>query len=375
MKICMLTTIHPPFDTRIFHKESKSLLKAGHSVTIVAPHDSVYKKNVDGIDIVTVKRPGSKILHPITLMRVFIAGLRQDCDVYHCHEPGSLFVCTLLKLLRQTKLVYDAHEHYPSLIAENTLFPHQLKFFVQVIVDKTEKSLCYFTDYIITVNVTLKNRFNLLNNTIILFNVPILALFNKEEKAHEDCHILIYEGNVNKKRGLDKLLVSLKNIRQKIPDIKLLIVGTISDTEEFKMCVNTYIKNNNLDKNIEITSWIPHEDVIKYIKKSEIGFLLFQPTYYNNLIGLPNKLFEYMACEIPVIASDFPEIRNIVQEEKCGILLDPTDTKKITAAVTWLLDHPVEAKQMGENGRKAVEEKYNWEIMEKRLFELYEEIA
>jgi glycosyltransferase involved in cell wall biosynthesis len=371
----MLTTVHPPFDTRIFHKESKSLLKAGHSVTIVAPHDSVDKKNVDGINIVTVKRPGSKILHPITLIRVFIAGLREDCDVYHCHEPGSLFVCILLKLLRQTKLVYDAHEHYPSLIAENTLFPHQLKFFVQVIVDKTEKSLCWFTDYIITVNVTLKNRFNLLNNTIILFNVPILTLFNKEEKAHEDCHILIYEGNVNKKRGLDKLLVSLKDIRQKIPDIKLLIVGTISDTEEFKMCVNTYIKNNNLDKNIEITNWVPHEDVIKYIKKSEIGFLLFQPTYYNNLIGLPNKLFEYMACEIPVIASDFPEIRNIVQEEKCGILLDPTDTKKITDAVIWLLDHPVEAKQMGENGRKAVEEKYNWEIMEKRLFELYEEIA
>jgi len=90
---------------------------------------------------------------------------------------------------------------------------------------------------------------------------------------------------------------------------------------------------------------------------------------------LPNKLFEYMACGIPVIASNFQEIRIIVNKSNCGILIDPTNTKEITDAILWLLEHPEEAEQMGENGRRAVEETYNWENMEKRLFEVYEELS
>ena len=141
MKICMLTTVHQPFDTRIFHKESKSLQKAGHTVMLIAPSDTASNKNVDGIQVITVKKPGSKILHPITMLRVFIAGLRQDGDVYHCHEPGSLFVCAILKVLRGKKLIYDAHEHYPPLIAEDSLFPDFIRPHVRFFADVEEKVL------------------------------------------------------------------------------------------------------------------------------------------------------------------------------------------------------------------------------------------
>ena len=141
MKICMLTTVHQPFDTRIFHKESKSLQKAGHTVTLIAPSDTVSKNNVDGIQVITIKKPDSKILHPITMLRVSIAGLRQDCDVYHCHEPGSLFVCAILKVLRGKKLIYDAHEHHPPLIAEDSLFPDFIRPHVRFFADVEEKVL------------------------------------------------------------------------------------------------------------------------------------------------------------------------------------------------------------------------------------------
>ncbi|MCK5108740.1 MAG: hypothetical protein KAR25_03530, partial [Methanosarcinales archaeon] len=91
-KICMLTTVHQPYDTRVFHKEAKSLAKV-HNVVLIAPDEEKVDKEVDGVRIITVKKPGNKVFHPITMWRVFKAGFKQDCDVYHCHEPGSLFVC------------------------------------------------------------------------------------------------------------------------------------------------------------------------------------------------------------------------------------------------------------------------------------------
>ncbi|WP_243669690.1 glycosyltransferase [Methanoculleus chikugoensis] len=93
-----------------------------------------------------------------------------------------------------------------------------------------------------------------------------------------------------------------------------------------------------------------------------IGLLVFQPDYYNAYIGLPNKLFDYMLCGLPVVASDFPEIRKVVAETECGVLVDPTDPPDaIAEAITYLLEHPDAARRMGgENGRKAVLERYNW---------------
>ncbi len=79
-----------------------------------------------------------------------------------------------------------------------------------------------------------------------------------------------------------------------------------------------------------------------------------------------------MACGLPVVASNFPEISRVVKEADCGILVDPTDVGEIADAIVYMLEHPEEAMMMGENGRRAVEVKYNWERMEERLLELYE---
>ena len=369
MKICMLTTIHPPFDTRIFHKESKSLLKAGHSVTIVAPHDSTDKKNVDGINIVTVKKPGSKILHPITLMRVFIAGLRQDCDVYHCHEPGSLFVCILLKILRRKKLVYDAHEYFPELIARNSFFPVIIRPIIEKICLLEEKVMCIFPDIIITVDQVLLNYYQTLSSEVVIIsNYAIINLYT--EKVEKYPHpTIVYAGALTKERGIFELIQAYEGIIEKIPDARLLIIGNFIDSV-FENYIHDYIDSKML-KGVRFTGFIPHEQVIVHLKKSAIGAIILQPVErYKKAV--PVKLFEYMMSEIPVIISDFEFNREIMQDTNCGIVVDPENIQQITEAFHWLLDHPVEAKRMGENGRKAVEEKYNWERMEKRLFELYE---
>jgi glycosyltransferase involved in cell wall biosynthesis len=124
-----------------------------------------------------------------------------------------------------------------------------------------------------------------------------------------------------------------------------------------------------------MTGWVPFEEVPRYLHPADVGVILFQPTHYNNTIGLPNKLFEYMACYKPVVASDFPEMRKVIVEAKSGLLVDPTDPKAIADAIVYLFEHQEEARQMGERGRRMVEERYNWERMEERLVGVYEGIT
>ncbi|MEX1014416.1 MAG: glycosyltransferase, partial [Candidatus Paceibacterota bacterium] len=89
----------------------------------------------------------------------------------------------------------------------------------------------------------------------------------------------------------------------------------------------------------------------------------------------PNKLFEYMHAGLPVIASDFPLWREIIEGNNCGLLVNPLNPNEIAEAILWLYNNPDKAREMGRNGQKAVKEKYNWEQEEKKLLQLYETIA
>ncbi len=103
------------------------------------------------------------------------------------------------------------------------------------------------------------------------------------------------------------------------------------------------------------------------------GLAIFPPTshYMNKEL---TKFFEYMLAGVPVICSDFPVWRELVEDTNAGLVVDPFDRNAITDAVEYLKTHPGEARKMGENGKRAVLERYNWNIEGKKLLGLYEQI-
>ena len=366
MKVCMLTTVHSPFSTRIFYKEAKSLAKV-HEVVLVTPDEERTDKEVDGIRIITVKKPKSKLLHPITMWRVFKAGLKQDCDVYHCHEPDSLMIGVLLKILKGKRIIYDIHEHWPSEIAYGWL---KIKSkisdkIVQLISLRIELFFSKFTDCLIAVSDSVAERFKKRTKSpYIIPNVPLTTIINFDD-VEKDSEIVQMGGGLQSFHGVDESVTAVSKVKNKYPNIKLKIIGNIL------VDINTMIKKYSLEDNIIFTGYLPYKDMYKEISGGKIGLLILNYEFYNSYIGLPNKLFDYMLCGLPVVASNFPEISKVVKEADCGILVDPTNVDEIANAILYLLEHPEEAKRMGENGRRAVEEKYNWERMEEKLLELY----
>jgi glycosyltransferase involved in cell wall biosynthesis len=103
------------------------------------------------------------------------------------------------------------------------------------------------------------------------------------------------------------------------------------------------------------------------------GIVVFKPAA-NHLRAQPTKLFEYMAAGLPVIASDFPLWRDIVETAGCGICVDPLSSEALSEAIRWVVSHPDEARRMGENGRRAVATTYNWEHEGTKLTALYQRV-
>lgn len=371
MKICMLTTTHPPHDGRIFQKEAKSLIKE-HEVTLVAPSGEEGVGQIDGVNVVTIRRHGSLLLHPITLLSVFRASLRQDADVYHCHEPDALLLGVFLKALKGKKLIYDIHEHWPSEIpfdmglADNTLFHAALRRLIEPL----EMILSRCSDGTIAVSESVAARFNAMKHRPTI--LPNFSLQNADinRPAERDLHKLVYmAGNMHAFHGINECIRALEILSERYPEISLTLIGNIRED------IAEMPGSQDVRKRITATGYLPPGEMYAKMTEGGIGLLVFQPHYYNVYIGLPNKLFDYMHLGLPVIASDFPEIRKIVNEADCGILVDPTDVGAITASMAYLIDNPDEARRLGENGRRAVEEQYNWKRVEGELLGVYSAIA
>jgi glycosyltransferase involved in cell wall biosynthesis len=113
--------------------------------------------------------------------------------------------------------------------------------------------------------------------------------------------------------------------------------------------------------------------VLELLRSSQVGLCVLHSTP-NHIDSYPTKLFEYMACGLPIVASDFPLWREFVHGCNCGLLVDPMNPASIAEAITWIMEHPKESEQMGRNGQHAVSEKYNWEAESRNLVEMYRKL-
>lgn len=375
-KVCMITTNHSPLDSRIFYKEAKSLKKAGYDVTVIGHTNSKVKEVVDGIQIVGIEEKNELKTYLPLLIRLLKEALSVDAEIYHCHEPDSFLVAMYLKIFKHKRITYDVHEYYRDIIPFSSL---QKRIFLIFMLSFIEPLFCRYADAIITADAGISKIYQKFNKKVYsLFNFPSFEVFkpsnNQDIKERDKNHfVIIYIGGMSERRGIFELIRAVHKVSKTYPLIKLLLLGNFGTKDFEEKCIE-YVRSNDLSKNVEFLGFVPHNEVPKYISAADIGAILFHSIPLFTKAAYPIKLFEYMICEKSVIASNLPTLEKVINGANCGIAVDPTNPEKIADAIIYLLEHPEEAKRMGENGRRAVEEKYNWNEMEKRLLKIYKEI-
>lgn len=375
--VCILTTVHPPFDTRIFHKQAKTLARAGYDVTLIAQHDG--DRVVEGIRVIGLPKPRNRLTRIFGLTwRAFRLALRQHADVYHFHDPELLPAGALLKLFTKAKVIYDVHENVPKQILNKAWLPSWSRRLVALAYMLIERGLLPFIDEIIIAEDSYIENYRNRKNVVAIRNYPLLprAVKRPDTDSSEGGSRgfkVIYVGGVTKLRGALELIEALRLVKEDgHHNVTLSLVGPL-ESLKFEKELHTLIRQYGLEGNVCILGPVPHTEALGILAQSHIGAAVLHPDP-NYVESLPTKLFEYMAAGLPVVASNFPLWCEIVEGNRCGICVDPLNPKEIAGAIEYLITHPEEARQMGENGRRAVEEKYNWEKEGKKLLKLYEEL-
>ncbi len=362
-EICHITTVHPLFDIRIYHKECSSLIKNGYKVSLIVQHDN--SKAISGIEVIPLPKYRNRLFRMFFIsFLAFIKALKRRATIYHFHDPELIPIAILLKCLRK-KVIYDVHEDYPRQILSKYYISPYLRRIIATIVEIIENWASKKFDAVICVTPFIEKRFiNLDCKTFLVQNMPSLSEFveirsNINKKEKQVCYI----GAIDEIRGILNIIDAVQDL-----EVKLVLGGHFSNEKVKKLATKRQGWNN-----VEYLGFINREKVKEVLSKSLAGLVLFLPEK-NHVNSQPNKLFEYMAAGIPVICSDFPIWKEIVEKNNCGICVNPLNTEEIKNAITYIIQNPIKAKEMGENGRKAVIEKYNWQNEEKKLLEAYKNL-
>lgn len=365
VKICHFSSAHPSTDVRVFHKECSSLSSAGFDVHLVVANEGDSEKN--GVRVHGVVSEGnSRIFRFVKTSRsVYKKALEIDATIYHFHDPELLPFA--LKLKRKGKrVIYDIHEDVPKTILAKFWINKYLRKSVSFCFRKYENYVASKLDFLFTATETISKRFILVNkNTITINNYPLLSelveVTNWESKKREVCYI----GAITKIRGIEELVEGV----YKSNDVILNLAGAFD-----QLTFEQHLKSLPSWKSVNDFGLVDRSATRSIMQDSKIGMVTFLPVP-NHVDAQPNKMFEYMSAGIPVVGSFFPLWKDILEVNKCGICIDPENSDEIAKAIDLLLNDDVLAKQMGENGRKAVIEKYNWSVEEEKLIHIYRQLS
>ena len=367
VKVAHLTSAHPRFDTRIFVKECRSLVKAGYQVSLVVA-DGLGDAHVDGVVVLDVGAPRGRLQrmrHTTRMVRRKAVEL--DADIYHLHDPELMPTGLALRRLGK-QVIFDAHEDLPKQLLTKPYLNAPARRLLSLVFGYYEARACRQFNAVVGATPFIRDKFLHINpNTVDVNNYPVLGeLSTAENKWENKRKAVCYVGGLGSTRGIREIIRAIELVDD---DTQLLIGGKFGEAD-----LEREVKQYPGWRHVVDRGWLDRKGVRKVLQQSMAGLVTLHPTQ-NYLDALPVKMFEYMSAGIPVIASAFPLWESIIKKANCGICVDPLDPKAIAEAIITLTTQPNRAQIMGRNGQQAVRERYNWDIEEQKLLSLYSKIA
>jgi glycosyltransferase involved in cell wall biosynthesis len=361
-----MTSAHSPSDVRIFHKECKSLARAGYDVTLIASVEEDEAR--EGIKLVPLPRWKNRLdRFARGSFAVYRKARALDADIYHFHDP-ELIPVGLLLMLAGKKVVYDVHEDLPGTVSYKPYIPRFLRRPMSRATEIVERWAGARFSALVTATPTIGNRFRSVNeNVVVVNNYPKLEEIESPSDAPDITRepTMLYVGmRISRARGVEEMVRAIGLLPGEV-GARLKLVGAWDSPDLPKSLSSIHGWQRT-----EFVGPMGRAGIVKELHTARAGLVILHPEP-NYVMSQPVKLFEYMCAGIPVIASDFPVCREIILKSGCGFVVDPLKPEAIARAMQYLLTHPKEAAEMGQRGLRAVREHYNWANEEKILLQIY----
>ncbi len=369
LDIVHLSAAHARDDSRIFGKQCRSLAAHGHSVTLIVA-DGQGDAFRDGVRIIDAGACDGSFggLFAATL-RLYQHALAQRPDIVQLHHAALLPAG--LRLRRHgCKVVFDAGADLPLPLPLSSPLSLPINSLprraLAALWSRLERRACRRLDGIVAASPFFRDKFLPINRaTISVSDFPLpdecgagLAWADRPVRV-------CYEGALSVMRGIVELVRACELLQS---SVRLSVAG---DFAEAALAARMLARPGW--RRIDALGRLGRPGIGALRASSRAGLITPHATQ-DHLGALPPTMFEYMAAGIPVIASDFPLWRGVVDAHACGLCVDPRDPPAIAAAIDYLASHPDIARRMGENGRKAVCARYNWQRESTKLIQFYEHL-
>jgi len=371
-KVLMLLTNAFDPDPRV-HREAVALVEDGYNVEILCWDRDLKAPLREIVDGINVERIYLRSTHGrgttqvfflfIFWIKAFLKILNKKFDIVHAHDFDTLPLGYVISKLKNTKLVYDAHESYIDMLLN---IPYRLK----KLIFQAENVLMKRSDLVITVGDILRKYLMKrgASKTCVVGNWqdPQSFFFNSKEKQTERYRlgisdkqlVIVFIAHLGVERHLPQLIDAVKQC----PEVYLILGGD-------GPCRGVAEDAANNCPNITYLGFVQPSKIPLYTALADIVFYGFDTKVPNAMFSAPNKLFEGLAAGKVILTGNFGEIGKIVRENNCGIILNDYSVKEIKKALSFLHDSNID--QFSENARQAGLKKYNWKQAEKTLLSNY----
>ncbi len=367
-------------DSRVL-KEAISLKKGGYDVQVVALHDRGQKvhEKIEEIPVHRIelksrnwsKKSFVQLLKYIEFTYRVLKNYRKY-EIIHCNDLNTLPIGVLIKFLhKDAKIVYDAHEYETEMNGLSGFLKSAVKFL--------ERSLIKYADRVITVSNAIAEEYVRLygiQKPALVFNTPFLQYhpkrdyFRKEFGIGKKDLIFLYQGSLAPGRGVEIVLDAFKEFSKKganhtiensdvVPCVVFMGYGPLE--ERIKESSKEY-------SNIYFHEAVAPDILLEYTSSADFGISFIEDCCLSYRYCLPNKMFEYLMAELPVIVSNLPEMKHFVETKGVGLVVDTNSAEGLVKSIQVALN--IDRESLLKN-IKSVKEHFHWEAQEQVLLELY----
>jgi len=365
--VVVISCSHFSDDERIYHKEIKTIIEEGYFVKYFTFAGSII--NISDNNIIHINYDKSKYSLRNYLRFVEDELINDPPKVIHIHEPELFPLAIKLKKRFNTKIIYDVHEDYPSMIDTFSRLSSPLRNIKIRYWKLKERHFLKYVDEIFIASPGVANSgfVNQGFSPILLENYPLKKFIKKINIKIKKKNSLIYHGNIAPERGITELIKSLSIVSKEVPDIFLSIYGGFR-TRSYRRELLKLVSSLNLDSHIAFNRHMEHEDIWAHLRENLVGIIPFNDNPLTR-VNTPTKLFEYMAAGCHIISSSLPPVARYDARIN---FFPPGDVRKLATSILTKFNNISESDIL--YNQEKVQSTYNWEKNIQKIKETYFEL-